>query len=85
MGRSPGTAPRPCEEMLGGARRREAAGHEEGELQLQEGRRVAGGGGPEAGDDELVDPDSLTYIVSDASPSAFVSLIFLALSLRGLD
>uniref|UniRef100_A0ACD5TAD8 Uncharacterized protein n=1 Tax=Avena sativa TaxID=4498 RepID=A0ACD5TAD8_AVESA len=47
--------------MLGGAARTEA-GHEEGELQLEEGQALGGGGGPGAGDDELFDPDSLTYI-----------------------
>uniref|UniRef100_A0A3B5YZI1 CWZF3/5/7 THD domain-containing protein n=1 Tax=Triticum aestivum TaxID=4565 RepID=A0A3B5YZI1_WHEAT len=45
--------------MLGGGARREA-GHEEGELELEDGQAL--GGGPDAGGHELLDPDSLTYI-----------------------
>ena len=52
--------------MLGGGARREA-GHEEGELELEDGQALGGdGGSPDAGGHELLDPDSLTYIVSDA-------------------
>ncbi|KAM3403680.1 hypothetical protein ACQJBY_007038 [Aegilops geniculata] len=47
--------------MLGGGARREA-GHEEGELELEDGQALGGGGGPDAGGHELLDPDSLTYI-----------------------
>uniref|UniRef100_M8CJR6 Uncharacterized protein n=1 Tax=Aegilops tauschii TaxID=37682 RepID=M8CJR6_AEGTA len=46
-------------EMLGGGARREA-GHEEGELELEDGQAL--GGGPDAGGHELLDPDSLTHI-----------------------
>lgn len=42
--------------MLGGGARREA-GHEEGELELEEGQALGGGGGgPDAGGHELLDP-----------------------------
>jgi hypothetical protein len=62
--------------MPGGARRTEGGhAHEEGEL--DEGHGLGAGGGGGEGDGELFDPDSLTYIVSDAPPPAscpFVSL-----------
>ncbi|XP_037414494.1 cysteine-tryptophan domain-containing zinc finger protein 3-like isoform X3 [Triticum dicoccoides] len=48
--------------MLGGGARR-GAGHEEGELELEDGQALGGdGGSPDAGGHELLDPDSLTYI-----------------------
>jgi hypothetical protein len=82
-GRSPGHAPRPCEEMPGGARRTEGGhAHEEGEL--DEGHGLGAGGGGGEGDGELFDPDSLTYIVSDAPPPASCPFCF-SLSLGGLD
>jgi hypothetical protein len=62
--------------MLGGARRTEA-GREEGELQLHDG-----GGGP---GDDLFDPDSLTYIVSDCFSVRFLFVFVLCSSPRRLD
>lgn len=48
--------------MMGCGRRREAAaGHEEGELDLEEGEAL-GGAARGTAHDELLDPDSLTYI-----------------------
>ncbi|XP_044333320.1 cysteine-tryptophan domain-containing zinc finger protein 5 isoform X2 [Triticum aestivum] len=48
--------------MLGGGARR-GAGHEEGELELEDSQALGGdGGSPDAGGHELLDPDSLTYI-----------------------
>jgi hypothetical protein len=69
--------------MPGGARRTEAGhAHEEGELDEAQG--LGGGGQAGAGDGELFDPDSLTYIVSDALP--LLRVVFsLYLSVPGLD